>query len=100
PVLIDTRTEKYLPPSLADGSWHNLPGGGMVAAVTEHGGVKLRRLPAADRLDLPADPLQLWAQVAVRGELSPDGQFVKWDEPTWERKRQQLAAVPASHPDL
>jgi len=54
----------------------------------------------ASLLDLPADLLELWAQVAVRGVLGEDGQFVKWDEPTWEQKRQQLAAAPAPRPDL
>jgi hypothetical protein len=44
--------------------------------------------------------LQLWAQVAVRGELDAVGQFVKWDEATWEKKRQELAAKPAPLPDF
>ncbi len=36
----------------------------------------------------------------VRGELGPDGEFVPWNEPTWEKKRQELAAIPAPRPDL
>ncbi len=40
-----------------------------------------------------SDALELWAQVAVRGELGPDGRLVKWDEPTWEQKRRELAAL-------
>jgi hypothetical protein len=42
----------------------------------------------------------LWAQVAVCGELGPDGAFVPWDEATWERHRQQLAAHRAPRPDF
>lgn len=44
--------------------------------------------------------LQLWTQVAVRGELGPDREFVKWDEPTWEKKRQELAAAKPPDPDF
>ncbi len=51
-------------------------------------------------LDLAPDVLELWLQVALRGELGPSGGFVKWDEPTWERKRQELAAIPAPRSDL
>ena len=36
----------------------------------------------------------------MRGELGPGDEFVKWDEPTWERKRQELAAAPAPRPDF
>jgi hypothetical protein len=46
-------------------------------------------------LDIPPDLLELWAQVAVRGHLDDEGAFVQWDEPTWEQKRQELAAQPA-----
>ena len=44
--------------------------------------------------------LELWAQVALRGELGPQGEFVKWDEPAWEKKRQELAALPAPKTDF
>jgi len=60
----------------------------------------LHRLPPPDQLDIPPDLLELWAQVAVRGQLDDEGGFVKWDEPTWERKRQELAAKPAPDPDF
>jgi hypothetical protein len=43
---------------------------------------------------VPPDVLELWAQVVVRGEIGQDGNFAPWDEPTWERKRQELAARP------
>ena len=29
-----------------------------------------------------------------------EGRFVKWDEPTWEKKRQELAAKPAPYADF
>jgi hypothetical protein len=51
-------------------------------------------------LNIPPDLLELWAQVAVRGHLDDEGAFVKWDEATWERKRQELAARPAPWPDF
>src|SRR5207302_1519421 len=44
--------------------------------------------------------LELWAQVVVRGELGPEEEFVPWNEATWERKRQQLAAAPKPHPEF
>jgi serine/threonine protein kinase/WD40 repeat protein len=94
--LIDTRTDKSFP---APEDWHNLPGFGAVTTVQNYGAA-VRLIPPADRLDLPADLLELWAQVAVRGEIGSDGSFVKWDELTWERKRQELAARPAPWPDF
>ena len=57
------------------------------------------RLPSLDQLAIPPDMLELWAQVAVRGQLDDEGLFVKWDEETWEKKRQELAAKPAPYPD-
>jgi hypothetical protein len=60
---------------------------------------KIRIVPSAPP-DVRPEVLELWAQVAVRGEIGPDGNFVKWDEPTWERKRQELAAHPAPSPDF
>jgi len=44
--------------------------------------------------------LELWAQVAVCGELGPDGGFQPWDEPTWEQHRQELAALPSLSADV
>ncbi len=60
----------------------------------------LKRIPAGKHAILPADLLELWAQVAVRGELGENGRFVKWDEPTWEKKRQKLAAIAPPYPDF
>jgi serine/threonine protein kinase len=96
--VIDTRTDKLL---LTSVDWGNLSGFGLVAVSNQDGaGARVQLLPSASRLDLPADQLELWVQVAVRSELNSEGHFVKWDEPTWERKRQQLAVAPVSYPDL
>ena len=43
------------------------------------------RWPTLDRLGIPADLLELWAQVAVRGQLDDYGTFAPWDESTWNR---------------
>lgn len=90
---IDTRTEKELhlpnfsknPIFISDLGW-------VGEKWTYENGIQLYLLPAS--VAISSDVLQLWAQLAVRGELAEDGTFVKWDESTWERKRQELAAVP------
>lgn len=51
-------------------------------------------------MEIPTDLLELWAQIAVRGHLDDEGTFVKWDEPTWEKHRQELAAKPVPYPDF
>ena len=63
-------------------------------------GVRLYRLPPLDHLEIPPELLELWAQVAVRGQLDDTGAFTRWDEPTWEMKRRELAAKPAPYPDF
>ena len=78
--LIDTLTDKALdivaPP---DGY---VAGAGFVSTDSTARGILLHRLAV---LDIPADHLELWLQVAVCGELDPAGGYVPWDEPTWER---------------
>jgi WD40 repeat protein len=91
-ALIDTRTDKSLSPQ---GNWGTLPKFGMIQATTANYEATIRLLPPAARLDIPADLLELWAQVAVRGEIGADSRFVPFEEATWERKRQELAAKPA-----
>jgi WD40 repeat protein len=103
-LLIDTRTDKQLPV----GGWHHLPGFGLVSNLSQDGLVstgqvgngEVQFIPPAHRLEFPRDLLELWAQVAVRGHLDDQGTFVKWDEPTWEKKRQELAAKPAPYADF
>jgi hypothetical protein len=74
--------------------------GGWAGTNSDGSVITLHRLPSPDRLDIPADLLELWAQVAVRGQLDDQGAFVKWNETTWEKKRQELAAKPAPLPDF
>lgn len=102
--VIDTLTEKQF-----DRLWrHSLEAqrfGGYprfvdYVAVLNKEAVEIRRLPSSDRLDLPPETLELWAQVVVRGELGDDGRFVEWDELTWEHKRQELAAFEPPWPDF
>jgi serine/threonine protein kinase/WD40 repeat protein len=95
-VVIDTPTDKVLPTEV---EWNDLPGFGMIAVTTLYDRTTIGLLPTS-RLDIPPDLLELWAQVAVRGELGPDGQFVPWDEGKWEQKRQELAARPVPSSDF
>lgn len=100
----DTWTGKGIPGS---SSQRYLPGFGTVAVTQisrpQNYRVKdaaVRVIPPPARLDLPVDLLELWAQVVVRGELGPQNEFIPWDEPIWERKRQELAAKPAPWPNF
>jgi len=108
--LIDTRTDRGLSSSLIPELY--LPGhgffwprdvslwrGSTIAGASWEGWIQWGVVPT-HRLDLDPVLLGLWAQVAVRGELGPDNSFVKWDEATWERKRQELAAKPAPFADF
>ena len=95
PALADLAADKPIP--LPDGYSHKSPyqpGSGYLSKTEWN---RVRLMPTAAPPISPAS-LELWAQVAVRGELGPDGGFVKWDEPTWKRKWQQLAAVPPPDP--
>ncbi len=107
PGGIDTATEKAIPargpyvqPRDVMGSYIDEPKSGWVAVDQSYPrpDVRLYRLPTPDRLNVPPHLLELWAQVATRGHVDDEGAFVKWDEPTWETKRQELAASPT--PDL
>ena len=91
---IDTRTEKSLGDDLRGGAF--VPSLGTLIGS----GWDNKLLPLPKFLNIPPTLLQLWAQVAVRGELGPEGEFVKWDAATWERKRQELAATPPPFPDF
>jgi hypothetical protein len=104
-VVIDTRTDKQFP---VVGEWRNPTGFGFASSLSPSGDVssgqvangELQFFPPADRLNLPPDLLELWAQVAVRGHLDERGAFVPWDEATWEKRRQELAAKRAPVPDF
>lgn len=116
-LVIDTVTDKVfgeqanvgwinLPGWPATTSYGNVAGFGLVAARYEHlnsgepDSVKIRLIPPPSRLDLPADLLEAWAQVVVCGEVGGDGQFIHWDEATWEKRRQELANKPAPYPEF
>jgi hypothetical protein len=109
PSGIDTTTEKTIPArgryvdrKNVMGSYIDEPGSGWVAvdASYPNPAVRLYRLPSPDRLNIPPLLLELWGQVATRGHVDDEGAFVRWDEPTWEKKRQELAASPSPHPDF
>jgi hypothetical protein len=95
--LLDTFTEKSIEPLGPMGfatEFHHLRGYGLAAIVNgQFSAINVLQVPAAEHLNLPEDLLERWAQVAVRGEIAPDGTFVEWTEPQWEAKRQELAAM-------
>ena len=97
--VISTQTEKHID---LNHRWNAtdifgfVPGYGCLTVS----GSEVRLLPDAKRLDIPPAALELWAQVAVRGQLGRDGGFVKWDEATWESKRQELATAKQPYPDF
>ena len=93
--LVDLSTEKGFAPT---GRGYYRPGRGWSFLASSSPVVGLIRLPPPDRLDIPPDLLALWAGVAVRGGLDDEGAFAKWDEPTWERKRSELASRPVPIP--
>jgi len=117
--LIDTLTEKYFCTQRDGNGWllpiRNLPGLGLVSLDTRVATIKVNdnetvtstelyasqiNLIPTSHLDLPPNLLGLWAEVVVRGQPGEDGAFVKWDERTWEKNRQKLAAIPPPCPDL
>ena len=104
--IIDVLTEKGFAKYNNTWMWapsqqfEHVPGFGTVTACEDNGVVSLGIFPTASRLNMPPDLLELWAQVAVRGELGPDGEFVPWTEATWEKKRQELASKPAPYADF
>ena len=105
--LIDTETEKIFTMGQTDfmGNTHqfaHLHGFGTIIAYREwdRSGINLRICPSVSRLDIPPDMLELWAEVAERGQISDSGSFAPWDEPTWSKKQKQLAAIPAPYADF
>lgn len=64
------------------------------------GDPELRILPDSKRLDFSPTLIELWAQVVVGGELSPEGLFQPWDQPTWAAKQKALAAAKSPYEDF
>ena len=110
-IFVDSVTDKTFELYLMtmEGSTY-IPGAGWSASWlrygetvgTHYGGltVHVQRLPALNRLNISPDLIELWAQVVVCGELDDSEGFKKWDEPPWEMKRQELAAMRAPYPDF
>jgi hypothetical protein len=93
--LLDVAADKVVVPARAPAGY--VPGFGFVAAQWDGWDVRVHRVA---RVPIPPDLLELWLQVAVRGELGPNGKFAEWDEPTWNRKRLELASRPRPVPDF
>jgi hypothetical protein len=61
---------------------------------------EFRIWPDADRLDIPPQMLELWAQVVAGGELDSADIFQSWDQPTWTAKQKELAAMKPPYTDF
>ncbi len=93
-TLVGTEMEHFLPGQGWLGGW---VAQGTVGPIDNGLEVALQRLPE-DPADIPANLLELWSQVVVRGALDDEGVFIKWDESTWEMKWRELAAASAPNP--
>ncbi len=100
-TIIDTLTEKQFDVAMqVNPLFHTGKGYAWVESPTHQPDTFFRRFPDATQLNIPPGHLELWAQVAVRGELAPNGEFVTWNEHTWEEKRQELAAISPPYADF
>ncbi len=101
--LIDFKTDKWITvfnEIERDSPFGQLPNLGL-ANVRYDYGLQIQMLPTLVKdLKVSPDLIELWVNVAVRGELGLDGKFIKWNEPTWEEKRQELAEMPSPCPDF
>jgi hypothetical protein len=97
---LDTVTEKGLPSSYGHGTFH--PGLGVVdIEVFADDLYQLCIRPDPSKLTIPPAMLELWAQVVTGGELEGDpGLFEAWDEPTWQAKQKELAAMKPPYADF
>jgi hypothetical protein len=96
--FLDTLTEKELIFKYHTDSVRYLghhPGLGRLLSepLLRTGGHGLWLLPDPSKLNIPPAMLELWAQVVTGGELTADGRFEAWDEPTWQAKQSELAAM-------
>jgi hypothetical protein len=103
--LVDTRTDKSLEHLEDRVCWptglSRLTGDGQfgLSWTSSGDGRSIFIIPTTSP-EIAPDLLILWTQVAVRGEIGPDGDFAPWDEATWERNRQELAAHPTVSPNF
>ena len=111
--IIDTKTEKTLglikyfiedmdqiPHPRSNCFGHRSGFGTVLAEQIASSTLKCRVVPISEFLPIPPALLQLWAQVAVRGELDPAGEFFPWNEQAWEKKQQELAAFLPPNPEF
>ncbi len=109
---LDTVTEKEVPlpeyfsftshfPAYGQVGWNRYEGwfslGVGPEMRTDH---HLVILPDPPKLNIPPAMLELWAQVVTGGELATDGRFEVWDEPTWQAKQKELAAMKPPYEDF
>jgi hypothetical protein len=93
--LLDIVADKVVVPARAPAGY--VPGFGFLHADWDGWDMRIHRIAP---VSIPPDLLELWLQVAVRGELGANGNFSEWDEATWNRKRRELAARPKPVPDF
>jgi hypothetical protein len=102
--IVDLRVDKIIPFSLKSpfaSSIREQPNLGWTAIRNESkDAVFINVMPTRDLSAITSQQLELWAKVAIRGTLAEDGRFVKWDEHTWEEKRQELAAISPPYADF
>ncbi len=100
--LIDSVTEKSIPQeqSYMLSSEGALVGFGAFFHFGSGAEYKSAIFPAPRFLKISPELLQLWIQVAVRGELGPAGRFIPWNEETWQKKQRELAAFTPPHPEF
>ena len=98
--LFDTKSEKLIYTGYGTSAWtfHKYGFYPWISWSDKGSGPEIVNL--ARGCDIDPELVELWAQVVARGELGPDGRWVKWDEPAWDRRRLELAARPAPHPDF
>ena len=105
---LDTVTEKDLPSSPLSGTYFSGFGSVDVRVYlgeefdgnSAYDAPELRILPDPKLLDFSPDLLDLWAHIVVGGEISPEGSFQPWDQPTWAAKQRELAAMKPPHTDF
>ncbi len=102
-LIVDAGIVDLVADKQIDTSWDDYPKGfavhvpGIGFAIARDDSVDW--IPQPSRLP-PDDLLVLWAGVVARGELSQNGEFVRWNEKQWEEKRKELAARAVPHPDF
>ncbi len=83
------------------GGWYEGSGGHFLKNldtwVFRDSGQRIAVLRKSDA-SLDAEILRKWCQVVTRGKLDENGRFSKFDEPTWETERVELARLLDANP--